>query len=57
MIDENFFKKLFSRQFDESELSSYTKSELRMMRNSIFARYGYRFKSEKIYCASLEERI
>ena len=56
-IDKNLFKKLSSRQFDESELSSYTKSELRMMRNSIFARYGYRFKSEKIYCASLEERI
>lgn len=33
------------RLLTESELSGYSKSDLRIMRNAIYARYGYRFKT------------
>lgn len=39
---------LAKRWLDESDLSGYSKSELRILRNSIYARYGYKFKSEDL---------
>ena len=36
------------RALDSLELTKYTKQELRIMRNEIFARYGYIFKSEDL---------
>ena len=33
----------------ESDLAGYTKAELRILRNSIFARYGYIFRSDDLY--------
>lgn len=32
----------------EADLKDYSKAELRLMRNEIFARYGYSFKSEQL---------
>ncbi|MCH2044271.1 MAG: YARHG domain-containing protein [Saprospiraceae bacterium] len=37
-----------TRVVDPAELKAYSKSELRIMRNEIFARYGYKFKSKDL---------
>ncbi len=39
------FKSASCKVLTENEIKSYSKSELRLMRNEIFARYGYRFLS------------
>jgi len=36
------------RTLDSLELTKYTRQELRIMRNEIFARYGYAFKSDDL---------
>lgn len=47
-INDDLFKKLSTQRLNDSELSGYSKSELRILRNSIFARHGYIFKSEDL---------
>lgn len=37
------------RNLKRNDLSNYTKKELRLIRNEIFARYGLRFKSQDLY--------
>lgn len=44
--DTYAFTKL--RVVDPAELKAYTKAELRLMRNEIFARYGRKFKSKDL---------
>ena len=39
---------LSERKLSEDDLSDKTKSELEIMRNSIYARYGYKFKREDL---------
>ena len=39
---------LSDRKLSEDDLSDKTKSELEIMRNSIYARYGYKFKREDL---------
>jgi hypothetical protein len=40
---------LSERKLTDSDLSSKTKKELELMRNSIYARYGYRFKRDDLF--------
>lgn len=40
---------LSERKLSEEDLSDKTKSELEIMRNSIYARYGYKFKREDLF--------
>lgn len=42
------FKIASCKKLQSSDLESMTKSELRIMRNEIFARYGYMFKSSDL---------
>ena len=39
---------LSERKLSEDDISDKTKSELEIMRNSIYARYGYKFKREDL---------
>lgn len=48
VIGEALFANLSKHRLSGSDLSSYTKSELRILRNSIFAKHGYIFKSEDL---------
>lgn len=48
VIGEALFENLSKHRLSGSDLSSYTKSELRILRNSIFAKHGYIFKSEDL---------
>lgn len=41
----NPYSYLSNTRLSDSDLYGYSKSELRIMRNAIFARHGYRFKS------------
>lgn len=56
VIGEALFENLSKHRLSGSDLSSYTKSELRILRNSIFAKHGYIFKSEdlKMYFSQFE---
>ncbi|PBC74567.1 YARHG domain-containing protein [Fibrobacter intestinalis] len=56
VIGEALFANLSKHRLSGSDLSSYTKSELRILRNSIFAKHGYIFKSEdlKMYFSQFE---
>lgn len=45
--DEYIISDSNSRYLTEDELSSYNKSDLALIRNEIFARYGYIFQSEE----------
>jgi hypothetical protein len=47
MLDGNF-KVASCRTLTEEDLLGLSKEELRLMRNEIFARYGYRFKSDDL---------
>lgn len=42
------YPELSTREWQKSELQNKSKSELRLMRNEIFAAYGYKFKSEEL---------
>jgi hypothetical protein len=37
------------KQLDKNFLNIYTKEQLRVLRNSLLARYGYKFKDKKLY--------
>jgi hypothetical protein len=42
------FKSVSCKVLSENDIKTYSKSDLRLMRNEIFARYGYRFKSDDL---------
>lgn len=42
------FKQASLKILEKSEITSYSKQDLRLMRNEIFADYGYKFKSEDL---------
>ncbi len=48
MEEEFFFPESNSRILEAQELSGMTKVELRIARNEIYARYGWRFESEEL---------
>lgn len=56
VIGEALFENLSKHRLSGSDLSSFAKSELRILRNSIFAKHGYIFKSEdlKMYFSQFE---
>ena len=45
---QQYFRLAASRLLTESDLSGFNKSELRILRNSIYARHGYIFKSNDL---------
>lgn len=45
---ERDYPELSTRRWSKSELQGKSKSELRIMRNEIFAAYGYQFKSKDL---------
>lgn len=53
---ESKFQQLSNQRVNKSDLSNYSKADLRILRNSIFARYGLMFKSEdlKTYFSKFE---
>lgn len=46
--DDSGYSILSERKLSENDLSDKTKSELEIMRNSIYARHGYKFKREDL---------
>lgn len=47
--DEGYDSTLSERELTEEDLEGKTKKELELMRNSIYARYGYRFKRDDLF--------
>ncbi len=47
--DSGYDSILSDRKLTESDLNGKTRNELELMRNSIYARYGYRFKRDDLF--------
>ena len=47
--DDGYDSTLSERELTEEDLEGKTKKELELMRNSIYARYGYRFKRDDLF--------